>query len=82
MRLRSATDADRDPVFALGVQEETVWFGQAELSTGEVGEWVDDEGGVRRGEAGRGGRRCPWGRSRVRCAGPTFGGVLGRSRLD
>jgi ribosomal protein S18 acetylase RimI-like enzyme len=49
MRIRSATDADRDTVFALGVQEETVWFGRAEISTGEVGEWVDDEGGVRQG---------------------------------
>ncbi|MEA2212893.1 MAG: hypothetical protein QOF83_2841 [Solirubrobacteraceae bacterium] len=49
MMIRSATDADRDVVFALGVQEEIVWFGQAEISPGEVGEWVDDEGGVSRG---------------------------------
>jgi ribosomal protein S18 acetylase RimI-like enzyme len=49
MTIRSATDADPDVVFALGVQEETVWFGQAEISAEEVGEWVDDEGGVSHG---------------------------------
>lgn len=49
MTIRSATDADRDAVLALGVQEETVWFGQAEISAEEVGEWVDDEGGVSQG---------------------------------
>src|SRR3954462_944422 len=46
MMLRPATDGDRDAVFALGVAEEAVWFGAAELSAEEVGEWVDDEGGV------------------------------------
>ena len=49
MTIRSATDADRGAVLALGVQEETVWFGQAEISAEEVGEWVDDEGGVSQG---------------------------------
>src|SRR5687768_15884998 len=49
MTLRPATDGDRDAVLALGVAEETVWFGEAEVSTGEVGDWVDDEGGVAAG---------------------------------
>jgi ribosomal protein S18 acetylase RimI-like enzyme len=49
MTLRSATDRDRDAVLALGVAEEAAWFGEAELSAEEVGEWVDDEGGVARG---------------------------------
>jgi ribosomal protein S18 acetylase RimI-like enzyme len=49
MPLRSATDSDRDAVLALGVAEEVVWFGEAEVSADEVGEWVDDEGGVARG---------------------------------
>jgi GNAT superfamily N-acetyltransferase len=44
--LRAATGADRDAVFALGVVEETAWFGEAEASAEEVGEWVDDEGGL------------------------------------
>ncbi|HEY1523250.1 MAG TPA: GNAT family N-acetyltransferase [Solirubrobacteraceae bacterium] len=47
--LRPATDADRESVLALGVGEEEAWFGQADLSTDEVGEWVDDEGGVTAG---------------------------------
>lgn len=46
MTLRPATDVDRDEVFALGVAEEAAWFGEPEVSAGEVGEWVDDEGGV------------------------------------
>jgi ribosomal protein S18 acetylase RimI-like enzyme len=46
MTLRSATDSDRDAVLALGVIEEAAWFGEAEVSAEEVGEWVDDEGGV------------------------------------
>jgi ribosomal protein S18 acetylase RimI-like enzyme len=46
MTLRSATDGDRDAVLALGVAEEAAWFGEAEVSAEEVGEWVDDEGGV------------------------------------
>src|SRR4051812_49965857 len=49
MALRSAIDSDRDTVLALGVAEEAAWFGEAELSAEEVGEWVDDEGGVARG---------------------------------
>jgi hypothetical protein len=45
-------------VVALGVAEATAWFGEAELSAEEVGEWVDDAGGVAAGavavaEAGR-----------------------------
>jgi ribosomal protein S18 acetylase RimI-like enzyme len=51
MRLRPATDDDRDDVLALGVLEEHVWFGEAELSAEEVGEWVDEEGGVAGGVA-------------------------------
>jgi ribosomal protein S18 acetylase RimI-like enzyme len=46
MRLRAATDGDRDAVLALGVAEEAAWFGEAELSPAEVGEWVDEEGGL------------------------------------
>jgi ribosomal protein S18 acetylase RimI-like enzyme len=46
MTLRSATDGDRDAVFALGVAEETAWFGEADLSAEEFGELVDGEGGV------------------------------------
>jgi ribosomal protein S18 acetylase RimI-like enzyme len=46
MTLRSVIDSDRDAVLALGVIEEAAWFGQAEVSAEEVGEWVDDEGGV------------------------------------
>ena len=49
MTLRPATDSDRDAVLALGVAEEAVWFGAAELSAEEVGEWIDEEGGVARG---------------------------------
>src|SRR4051794_17658413 len=49
MRLRAATDGDRDAVLALGVAEEVAWFGEAEVSAEEVGEWIDDEGGVAQG---------------------------------
>jgi len=44
--LRSASDGDRDAVLALGVAEEAAWFGEAEVSAAEVGEWIDDEGGL------------------------------------
>jgi ribosomal protein S18 acetylase RimI-like enzyme len=47
--LRSATDGDRDVVLSLGVAEEAAWFGEAETSAEEVGEWIDDEGGVAEG---------------------------------
>lgn len=36
-------------MFALGVAEEQAWFGEAELSAEEVGEWVEQEGGVASG---------------------------------
>ena len=49
MTLRPATDHDRDAVLALGVAEETAWFGEAEVTAKEVGEWIDEEGGVSRG---------------------------------
>lgn len=49
MTLRSATDSDRDAVLALGVAEEAAWFGEAEISAEEVGEWIDEEGGLARG---------------------------------
>src|SRR4051812_6322168 len=49
MTLRSATDGDRDAVLAIGVAEEAAWFGEAEASVEEVGEWIDDEGGLARG---------------------------------
>ncbi|MDQ6775760.1 MAG: GNAT family N-acetyltransferase [Actinomycetota bacterium] len=55
--LRLATKGDRHSVLALGVCEEEDWFGQAESSAEEVGEWVDEEGGITAGvvyvEAGR-----------------------------
>ena len=46
MTLRGATDGDRDAVLALGVAEEAAWFGDAEVSAEEVGEWIDEEGGI------------------------------------
>src|SRR3954447_13723670 len=46
MTLRSAIDSDRSAVLELGVVEEASWFGKAELSAEEVGEWVDEEGGM------------------------------------
>ena len=46
MRLRPATDADRDVVAALAVAEEAAWLGEAESSVEEIGEWLDSEGGV------------------------------------
>lgn len=49
MTLRSATDSDRDAVLALGVAEEAAWFGEAEIGAEDVGEWIDEEGGVARG---------------------------------
>jgi ribosomal protein S18 acetylase RimI-like enzyme len=47
--IRSAIDRDRDAIVALGVAEEAAWFGRAESSAEEVGEWLDDEGGVASG---------------------------------
>jgi GNAT superfamily N-acetyltransferase len=47
--LRPATESDLDAVLALGVAEEVAWFGTPEVSAAEVGEWVDDEGGVASG---------------------------------
>jgi ribosomal protein S18 acetylase RimI-like enzyme len=47
--LRVATEADRDAVFTLGVAEETAWFGVPEVDATEVGEWIDEEGGVTSG---------------------------------
>lgn len=56
MRLRPAGEGDRAAVLALGV-EEAAWFGEPESSAEEVGEWVDEEGGIATGvvaeEAGR-----------------------------
>lgn len=46
MMIRVASGGDRDAIFALGVAEEEAWFGRAESSAEEVGEWVEDEGGV------------------------------------
>lgn len=57
MRLRPATDADRDTVLALAVAEEAAWLGAAESSAAEIREWLDSEGGVTGGvlsEDGRG----------------------------
>jgi ribosomal protein S18 acetylase RimI-like enzyme len=49
MALRRATDSDRDTVLALGVAEEAAWFGLAQSSAEEVGEWIDEEGGLAHG---------------------------------
>ncbi len=50
------TDADRHAVFALGLQEETVWFGQAEISADEVGEMGQEAGSVSEPRRTRGSR--------------------------
>jgi ribosomal protein S18 acetylase RimI-like enzyme len=47
--LRSANGSDFNDVCALGVVEEKAWFGESELSAEEVGEWVEQEGGVASG---------------------------------
>jgi ribosomal protein S18 acetylase RimI-like enzyme len=49
MTIRSAADGDRDAIFALGVAEEAAWFGQAEIGAEEIGEWIEEEGGVASG---------------------------------
>jgi GNAT superfamily N-acetyltransferase len=49
MNTRPATDDDRDAACALGVTEEIAWFGEALSSAAEVGEWIDEEGGVAQG---------------------------------
>ena len=49
MVIRSVADGDRDAIFALGVSEEAAWFGQAEISAEEIGEWIEEEGGVASG---------------------------------
>ena len=49
MVIRSVADGDRDAIFALGVAEEVAWFGQAEISAEEIGEWIEEEGGVASG---------------------------------
>lgn len=49
MMIRSATEADRDAIFALGVAEEVAWFGRAEIGAEEIGEWIEEEGGVASG---------------------------------
>ena len=49
MMIRSVADGDRDAIFALGVAEEAAWFGRAEISAEEIGEWIEEEGGVASG---------------------------------
>jgi ribosomal protein S18 acetylase RimI-like enzyme len=49
MLVRSVADDDRDAIFALGVAEEVAWFGQEEISAEEIGEWIEEEGGVASG---------------------------------
>jgi mycothiol synthase len=49
MTLRPGADEDRDAVVALAVAEEAAWFGEAETSAEEIGEWIGEEGGVARG---------------------------------
>jgi len=46
MMIRSAADGDREAIFALGMAEEAAWFGQAEISAEEIGEWIEEEGGL------------------------------------
>lgn len=47
--MRAATRSDRDAVLALGIREEEAWFGAAESSLAEVGEWIDAVGGIASG---------------------------------
>jgi mycothiol synthase len=47
--IRSVAAGDRHAIFALGVAEEAAWFGQAEISAEEIGEWIEEEGGVASG---------------------------------
>jgi ribosomal protein S18 acetylase RimI-like enzyme len=49
MMIRSVADGDRHAIFALGVAEEAAWFGQAEITAEEIGEWIEEEGGVASG---------------------------------
>jgi ribosomal protein S18 acetylase RimI-like enzyme len=49
MMIRSVADGDRDAIFALGVAEEAAWFGQAEIGAEEIGEWIEEEGGMASG---------------------------------
>ena len=49
MMIRSVADGDRDAISALGVAEEAAWFGQAEITAEEIGEWIEEEGGVASG---------------------------------
>jgi ribosomal protein S18 acetylase RimI-like enzyme len=49
MVIRSVADGDRDAIFALGVTEEEAWFDQAEITAGEIAEWIEEEGGVASG---------------------------------
>jgi ribosomal protein S18 acetylase RimI-like enzyme len=56
--LRWANDGDREEVCALGVLEERVWFGEAELTAEEVGEWIDEEGGLVAGVVALDGNDC------------------------
>lgn len=47
--LRPATATDREAVIALAIAEENAWFGEPESSAEEIGEWLDEEGGVEPG---------------------------------
>ena len=49
MMIRSVADGDRDAIFALGVAEEAAWFGQAEITAEEIGEWIEEACGVASG---------------------------------
>jgi GNAT superfamily N-acetyltransferase len=42
--LRAATDADRDAVISLALAEDLAWFGKAQHTPEEMGEFVDDIG--------------------------------------
>ncbi|MFL6238048.1 MAG: GNAT family N-acetyltransferase [Actinomycetes bacterium] len=47
--LRPATDTDRDAVIALGLAEDVVWFGAAEQTAEEMGEFLGQLGGMSAG---------------------------------
>src|SRR3954453_17521097 len=87
MKLRPPTDGDRDAVLDLGVAEEAAWFGEAEVSADEVGEWVDAEGGGAPGvvavdDDGRGGGRGRGAGAGIPPPRTPGGGVPGRPRRD
>lgn len=49
MPLRAAAEGDREAVLALGVAEEAAWFGEPEVTAQEIGDWLEEEGGLAAG---------------------------------